>query len=147
MLLFCIAWDSFLAFWYWTAFNKPGEWLITFIFPLPHLGVGIWLTYFILASLVNKTVVQLEDNLLTVRHGPLPYYRNHCVEVTTIVQLYCFEKRSNKSVSYEVNAILTDGSTLKLLRDLQKDEAIFLEDRLEDWMGIDRQAVPGELER
>jgi phage FluMu protein Com len=148
VILFCIAWDSFLVSWYWMAFTRPDAWLlISLIFQLPHVAIGLWTSYFTFASLINKTIVQVDDNLLTVRHGPLPYYANRSLEVSNLVQLYCDENRYRRSVSYNVNALLTDGSKLKLLRGLERDQALFYEDRLEEWLGIEPCPVVGEVKK
>jgi hypothetical protein len=144
-ILFCVFWNGSFVLYYWIAFSKPGTPLLVFFFPLPHVAVGIWMVYYILASLVNNTIVQVKDNLLTVRHGPVPYYGNRSVEASSIVQIFCVENRMRKPVSYDVNALMTDGSSLKLLGSLERDQALFYEEQLEEWLDIEPQPVRGEV--
>jgi hypothetical protein len=147
-ILWCIGWDSFLVSWYWTALTNPDAFLlISLIFPLPHVAIGIWMTYFTFASFFNKTIVEVDNNLLMVRHGPLPYYGNRSLDVNTIMQFYCNGNRHRRSVSYNVNALLADGSKLKILSALQRDQALFYEARLEAWLGIEPSRVRGEVEK
>lgn len=43
LMFFCIAWDSFLVFWYTMAFTHNGPWIMI-VFPMAHLAVGVGLT-------------------------------------------------------------------------------------------------------
>ncbi len=79
LVLFVIAWDSFLVFWYSMAFfgvrhGHGGEALwIMFVFPILHLAVGVGLTYFLIAAALNRTVIQIDAYQLSVRVGPVPW--------------------------------------------------------------------------
>src|SRR5438445_5351048 len=51
LLFFCIAWDSFLVFWYSMAIFAPapgGFDIIAIVFPICHVAVGVGLTYAVL---------------------------------------------------------------------------------------------------
>ena len=87
---------------------------------------------------------------LTIRHGPLPWPGNHTLNSADIEQLFCQEKfRQGKhggSYTYEVHAVLTDGTKKELVSGLDDaDQAIFIEQQLEDHLGIEDRRVPGEL--
>jgi hypothetical protein len=157
--VFCVAWDSFLVNWYWEAFNNPGfqgqgqwQWLMI-VFPLPHLAVGVGLTYFVLAGLLNYTIVQVCGTELTVRQGPLPWKGNRRLDAATIIQLYCDQTstwgKEWNSVwpQHNVNALLANERKLKLLSGLRRDQALFYEERLEEWLGIEPYPVSGEVEK
>jgi hypothetical protein len=154
--VFCVGWDSFLINWYWEAFNNPalqGQWLMI-VFPLPHLAAGVGLTYLVLAGLLNHTIVQVRGTELTVRHGPIPWRGNRRVDVANIVQLYCDLANSSWGrewnfifPQYNVNALLANERKLKLLSALRRDQALFYEERLEEWLGIEPYPVSGEVEK
>jgi hypothetical protein len=158
LVFFCLAWDSFLIFWYFVAFNVPFggpfNWIMV-IFPIGHVAVGVALTYSVLASLLNYTTVLVDGDRLTIHHRPVPWRGNRSVNIGDIVQLYCDQsyatsnRTTNPSLTgvYNLNALLPDGRKLKLLSELAKDQALFCEQQLEEWLGIEPYPVSGELER
>lgn len=72
LVFFCIAWDGFLVTWY-TVGLTSGAPLIALVFPILHVAVGVGMTYYTLALLVNRTRIAIEGGRLRVRHGPLPW--------------------------------------------------------------------------
>lgn len=152
LLFFCIAWDSFLVFWYSMAFGTNAPWIFK-VFPIAHLAVGIGLTYFTLSGFLNRTVIELTPELLKVEHGPLPWPGNRTLPVLDVDQLYCKDRfqpvqRGRPSLTYQVCALLKDGRTVTLLSWLtERDQALFVEQTLEKWLGIPDRPVGGELSR
>lgn len=162
LLFFCIFWDGFLVVWYSIVLGLglgglggekgPSGWPLLFmaIFPVLHVAVGVGLTYFVLASFVNRTTVRVDRGELTIRHGPVPFPGNKTLLTSDLTQFYCSETvhnhRRSSSVSYELNAVHTDGSKVKLLSGLTElDQGLFLEQRLERFLGIENERVPGEV--
>ena len=54
-------------------FREPEAIFWVFVFPLVHVAVGVGLTYSVLATLFNRTEVELTADSLRVRHGPIPW--------------------------------------------------------------------------
>jgi hypothetical protein len=158
LVFFCVAWDSFLIFWYFVAFNVrfggPFNWIMV-VFPIGHVAVGVALTYSVIASLLNSTTVLVDGDRLSIRHGPVPWSGNRSLDIADIIQLYCDDNyaTSNRTTDssltwrYNLNAMLVDGRKLKLLSGLPKDQALFCEQQLEEWLAIEPYPVSGELER
>jgi len=74
LIFFVIAWDSFLIFWYGMAFtSKEAPWLMI-VFPIGHVAVGVGLTYYVLASLFNKTRIVCNPLGVRVRTSPIPWF-------------------------------------------------------------------------
>ncbi len=150
LLLFCAVWDGFLIVWYSIASNTNGP-AMMFLFPLIHVAVGIAMTYFALALLLNTTTIQVTPDSLVIRHGPLPWPGARSLDPAALTQLYCRQKTrhgENGRVhhTYSLVADTLDGKTVKLLTGLdQPEQAIFLEHRLEHWLGIEDNPVPGEF--
>jgi hypothetical protein len=149
LLVFCIAWDSFLVFWYSMA--TKGAPLIMILFPIGHVAVGIWLTYYTIAGFVNRTVINVNRQWLSVTHGPIPWIGNKRIEIAQVMQLFAEEIRSHNnrsglSFSYQLNTLLRDNSKLKLLAGLPSpDIALFVEQNVEDYLNIEDQPVIGEM--
>ena len=75
LIPFCIAWDSFLIFWYSMAFSGNAPWIMI-IFPVAHVAVGVGLTYFVMATLFNRTVIMAGQGRLHISTEPIPWGRN-----------------------------------------------------------------------
>lgn len=151
LIPFCIAWDAFLVFWYSMAFSGGAPWIMI-VFPIAHVAVGIGLTYYVLATLLNRTVIFAGQGQLRIGHGPLPWRGGVDIAESDIKQLFCKMKASQgkngSSVTYEVWAVMREGATRKLLNTGQSDDqALFIEQKLERVLGIKDGAVPGELPR
>lgn len=162
LIIFAIAWDSFLVGWYWMLIvpndglaGPPGPFkLIFFVFPLIHVAVGAGLTYFSLAGCLNSTVIRVADGIVSLRHGPLPWLGNVELPTDSIEQIYCQNKlrksrnddgRTTTSMQYEVHAVV-GGQKQKLLGGLSEaDHALFVEQRLERFLGIEDRPVLGEM--
>lgn len=173
LVFFCIAWDSFLVFWYWMALvgppgnapppGAPGNWLVI-VFPVLHVAVGVALTYSTVAGLFNRTVVSVADGRLRVTHGPVPWSGNRDLDAADIGQLYCDEQSASYNwwggrgniwsawgwpmSRFRLMAVLADGRALNLLGGIeQKTTALFYEQQLETWLDIPPRPVPGEVGR
>ena len=157
LIFFCIAWDSFLVFWYAMAFsdlNGGGMGWMMIIFPVAHVAVGVGLTYFTIAGILNKTKLSVDVGQLTVRHGPLPWPGNRTLTTDELDQLYCTEHISrsgnstSSSTSYRVNVATRDGKKIKLLSGLSDaDQALYIEQKIEEHLGIEDRPVGGEIPR
>lgn len=151
LIPFCIAWDSFLIFWYSTALSGKAPWIMA-VFPIAHVAVGVGLTYYTLATLFNTTSIFAGRGNLRIQHGPLPWMGNTDLSAGNLNQLYCKEKikrgENGPNFQYEVWAAMHDGGTRKLLGiGLTMEQALFIEQKLERALGLQDRAVVGELQR
>ncbi len=148
LVFFCIGWDAFLVFWYYMAFTQPNVPWIMVVFPIVHLAVGVGLTYTTIAGFFNRTVVAVNDEFLTVGHGPVPWPGNKKIRSALIQNLYCSEGdgHSQSTFRYVVHAVCEGGESIKLLNHLDdKHEGIYYAWQIEKWLGIRHQRVPGEI--
>jgi hypothetical protein len=152
LLFFCVVWDGFLLFWYSIVFSQGGEGpaVIMGLFPLLHVAVGVGLTYSTLAGFLNTTTLTVEDDLLRVRHRPVPWIGNRDLRVADLKQLYVREhvsrSRNGTSTTYRVHAVLDGGNDLKLLSGLEDaSQALYVEQQIERHLGIVDEAVGGEM--
>lgn len=153
LLFFCIAWDSFLVFWYWMGLQGMAQAgpmaIIMLVFPIAHVAVGIGLTYFTIAGFLNRTWIDVTRDSLSVRHGPVPWKGNKVLPVDNLDQLYCSvnagDSSRNSQMQYCINALLKDGRKEKLSALQSADEARFIERSVEEFLGLQHHPVAGEL--
>ena len=144
---FAIFWDGFLFFWYSKAFASGN--LITLLFPLLHVAVGIGLTYYVVAGWFNRTHIYVSHGKMAVRHGPIPWFGNKELDTSSFKQLYTKEKISrnrNRTVTYETHVITRDSKDLKLVGGLDTSEqALYIEQAIETYLGIEDMPVKGGI--
>ena len=151
LLVFCFFWDGFLAFWYLGAASADEAPVFVYLFPLIHVAVGVGLTWTALAGLLNHTRLEVERGVMRVHHGPLPWPGNRELQVGEIDQFFCDESvhrgKNSTTYTYNLHVILkSGGQRLKLIGRLEKPEqALFLEHRLETFLGIVDVPISGEL--
>jgi hypothetical protein len=152
MLLFTVAWWSFLVVWYRDALRDHNTMAI--VFPILHVGAGLYIGYTALTGLFNRTRIHVDCvGLLTVAHGPLPWPRPRPLRRDEVTQLYVqrVESRSRDdngstsvTVTYTLSAIDDKGKLRKLVGNLALDDARYLEWRLERQLKIPNRPVEGE---
>jgi hypothetical protein len=114
--------------------------------------VGIGLTWYCLATLLNTTTLTVGRGWLRIRHGPLYWPGRVDVPTSSLDQLYARKRVSHSkngtTVRFELHAVLKDGKNKKLLKGLDEiEQALWLEQELEAVLGIRDRAVAGELEK
>jgi DNA-directed RNA polymerase subunit RPC12/RpoP len=150
MIFFAVFWNGFMVVWHGISLAS-GAWFMS-LFGLLHTAVGIGVGYYTLAGLVNRTVVHVELGTLSITHTPLPWFGSKRVAVDDIRQVYCKEKisrsKNGTSVTYEVHAVLENAAKEALMKRLQEPEqALYVEQQIEKYLGIEDRPVAGELPR
>ncbi len=150
LLVFCIFWNGFMIVWHSIALSQ-GAWFMS-AFGLIHTLVGIGVAYITLAGFLNTTEIRVRYGELTIRSGPVPFPGNKTMRTDDIEQLYTKERISHTkngvSYRYEVLAVKRDGRQEPLLKGLtEAEQALFIEQQLEQFLGIRDRPVPGELAR
>jgi hypothetical protein len=160
LVFFCTIWDGFLIFWYSMAVSSivsdkyagmgSGFAWIALVFPILHLAVGVGLTYLVICTFLNKTVVRVSSGELSVRHGPVPFPGNKTVLTSDLKQLFCTEKmhrgKHGCRYTYNVELLKSDNSKVKLLTSLEElDQALFIEQQIEKHLQIADERIPGEV--
>ncbi len=132
--------------------HNPRDLVDTWLFLLVCLGFGLLSAYVTLANLLNTTTITVKQGCLTVVHAPLPWWHPPPLRTADITQLFVRrviqESRYGSHKFYEVWAQLRQGREVKLMYGLEAPEqALFIEQQLEMFLGITDRPVPGELER
>ncbi|MFK7936995.1 MAG: hypothetical protein AB8G22_26000 [Saprospiraceae bacterium] len=154
---FSLIWMGFLAFFYYLmlagGITDSEFGYVTLLFPIIHVVAGIGITYWTICGFVNTTTVVIDVYDIMVNHHPLPWPGGKVViDKKTVEQLYVTEKvnrgKNNTSVTYRVHAILKSGKSKVLLKGItDKDEAQFLERKMEKFLRIEDRPVTGEVKK
>jgi hypothetical protein len=118
--------------------------------PWIHILAGVAVSYYAITGWFNKTDIKVTKQYIDISHKPLPWIGNKKIDSNDIKQLYGKEKisRSNNSssVTYEVHVIMNSGNDTKLLSGLASSEqALYIEQEIEKYLGIKNKPVRGEL--
>ena len=140
LLFFCLFWDGFLVVWYANAASAPGAFaIVAMCFPLLHVAVGVGLTYFTLAGLLNRTTVELAEGELSVRHGPLPWRGGGSHPARDIRSVHVRTRRGRKGrPRIEVHGEVA-GADVLLVNELgSRERADYVARTLRAHLGLDR---------
>jgi predicted Zn finger-like uncharacterized protein len=148
--IFAIFWNGFMAVWFGIAIISR-MWPMA-LFGSIHAAIGLFIAYVAVAGLVNSTLVRIGMGEIQVSHSPLPWRGNRRIETAGIAQLYSKEishrSRRRTTQSYEIHAATGDGRDIKLLSALENSEqALYLEQEIERYLGIKDLPMRGEIPR
>lgn len=104
--------------------------------------------YVLITALFNHTDIHVTASELEIRMRPIPWYGNRTIAKSEISQLFVREKVNKDSYgriskSYEIHWIDSGNQRRPLVRGLRVHEALYLENRLEEILGIEGQPVSG----
>jgi hypothetical protein len=147
---FAVAWNGFLVVWYSMAAATGNTSMM--LFPLLHVAVGLGLAYYVVASWVNRTYVAATGSKLAVRHEPVPWFGKRDLDAHRVEQLWSKERihrtKNGTRRSWELRARMRDGADVKVVGGLDAvEQALFLEQELEKWLGCEDAKIAGEVSR
>lgn len=104
------------------------------------LGVpfALFFTYYALASVINTTIIEIRDGLLTSRHVPLPWFHQQTIPSSDVAQLICEFRRTRRSAHWRVVLLTHAGRRVMLVEFLrEEDEARRIERAIERHLGLE----------
>ncbi|HEX9921857.1 MAG TPA: hypothetical protein VGD99_04280 [Anaerolineae bacterium] len=117
-------------------------WLYVF---LPHTWAAIGTAYYALTGILNTMTITVTASRIMVEHGPIPYPGNIQLKAKHLSQLYTKEINT-RTRTYEVRMKTVNGQDLSLVRNLDyAEQARYLENQIEEFLGIEDEPVAGEL--
>jgi hypothetical protein len=99
-----------------------------------------------LIAAYNRTEVRAAPGRLTVSTGPIPGGASTELSTEDLAQIVTKPMGDNMS-GYRVVAIRKDGTEAHLLAHRTQEGAWFLEQELEDWLGLEDALHPGAVRR
>jgi hypothetical protein len=150
LVFFAVFWNGFMLLWYGIALTTRQGQMATF--GLLHLAVGLFLIYLVATNFINETLITVNNQSIDIKHGPIPAWGNKTLNPSDIAQIYCKEVisrgRRSTTITYEVSAIMHDQRRESLLTGLYNPEqALYIEQEIERFLGIQNQDVQGEMRR
>jgi len=132
-------WNFGIGFYYWIFLRIGGRpmWL-AFIWGTPHVVIGLLLVYMTLAGLLNRTILIVTSEFLTLRHGPMPWPGNRKLPVNDLDRVYCCKETAPQkrdwTYVYGVCALTKEGNKVNLITDLDRHRALFIKQQIERWL-------------
>ena len=150
LLFFTIFWNGFMIVWHTIALSQ-GMWFMS-LFGIIHTAVGIGLAYTVVAMFINSTAIRCQSGTIQIQHGPLPWKGNKTLNTADLQQLYVTKKvshgKNGTSVTYNLEAVLKDNQRETLPKSLtDPDQALFIEQEIEQLLKIHDRPVAGEFDR
>lgn len=145
---FAIFWNLVSHTVFWTFFNSGKDDSARF-FPLIHVLIGLFIIYYFLAKLLNKTIIEINNGTLKVSIKPLPWLGNHELQTSNIEQVYVekkvsYGKNNTPQVSYQLK-VISEGTHIKIANKMNKYEnARMIEQSIEARLGISDIDVENE---
>jgi hypothetical protein len=145
LALLVLVWDLSFGVVYW---NSQG---LLAVLALLCVASGLLVGYVALAGIINRSRIVIDDGILSVQHGPLPWAGNWRLAVARIDQLFCQEyppvPGSGNERRYTVRVATKDGRQMDLISGLPgREQAIFVEQRIEEHLRIIDVEVEGEAD-
>jgi len=112
-------------------------------------GAGI--LYYTLTTWLNKTHIFVSQDAIEIKHKPLPWFGNKRLETKNIKQLYSKEEISTsssnnrRSITYKLHIVSHGEDDMTLLSVENSQQALFLEQEIEKYLGIENMRVRGEI--
>ncbi len=148
MIVFLVFWFGFLIMWNVITISL-GIYFMS-AFSLIHVFAGLFFAHRTAATIFNTTDLRVDRTRLSVKSGPVPVGGALELPSSSVDQLFCTRKEhSNKGRrwnTYNVVAKTRDGREQTVLAGLETDrQALFIEQQIEKYLGIQDKAMPGEL--
>jgi len=152
MLFFTMVWNAMIlpsAF----AAVMSGD-LISLLFMSIHIGVGVWLLLGQLSKFINSTFITVDERYLTIENRPIsnPWFKNKQIPVKDIEQVFVKKKNTgsvngNPTYGYSIVAIEKKWKReIPIIEGMSKaDKALFIEQEIEYFLGIEDRKVRGEV--
>ncbi|MBN1498566.1 MAG: hypothetical protein JW982_00285 [Spirochaetes bacterium] len=150
LLFFTLFWDGFMIVWHFISIST-GQYVMS-AFGLIHTAAGLFITYLTVTGLINKTDIKIGRGKIIIRHRPLWWPGSREYSAAMFDQFFSTEKISHSkngtTYTYELKGRTYDGSVIKIVGGLENsNQALFLEQKMENFLGITDSPVSGEISR
>ncbi len=125
---------------------------IGILFLSVHLIVGLSLAYRLFSKFFNKTLIKISNRKINIEHAPFKLFMPKDTEIHSddIAQLYVSEyftgssQNGKKLTSYGLYVILKSGKKIRIIKNCNKETALYLEQEIERYLKIEDKPVSGE---
>ena len=127
-----------------------GAWGIL-LFLSAHLSVGLGLMWHLATIYLNQTSISVTKQKIRIRTLPLRslFWKSREIKTDEIRQLYVtryVQSTSNgePNHAYALYAIMDDGEKVSLIRGMNRETQVYVEQQIEGYLGIKNKKVPEE---
>lgn len=147
LTFFCAFWDGFMIMWFSISISTEAYEMAAF--GSIHAIVGICLTYWCIASYINKTTIKVSSYLIKIKHSPLPFPGSKEFTISQLEQVYAKERvvrGKNGTTTYYDLYIIDGNKHTKVVSNLiNKEQALYIEQEIEKYLDIEDRYVPGSV--
>lgn len=136
---FCLVLDAAVAVAYGVLPRREHPVIVAVVL-LPGILLALWAAYYVLARLVNETVVAVTTSKVSIHHRPLPWTGGQSIALQQVKTLTCGKRTSQNYEgdvweTYTLAAILNDGREVELLHKIGSQRAVnILEREVTSWL-------------
>jgi len=148
-IIVAVIWNGFFLLMFRPAMNDV-DWVSARIVIFAWGGVGIYLAYSCLATLLNTTVVEISPDLLRVTTGPIPSHgeiRLAPAEIRNVIYRETGGGGYSGSFYWVAAVTATGGERILLKRLAQYEDAIFHVREIRSVLGLPDAALSPETPR
>lgn len=150
LVLFTIMWN--MAIWPFAMSNILSGAIISVLPMALHLAAGLGMAYYVLSMFINKTDIYVTDQDITISSSPLknPFTRDEVIPAKKIKQLYVTRYVSSTTngvanYAYALYAISKSNKRIPLIKGMNKETQLYLEQEIENFLEIEDEKVRGEI--
>ena len=149
LLFMTVFWNAVVSI-FIIAILVGGQWaFIPFI--AVHTVIGVSMIYYLLALFFNESLINISRDEISINHTPVfsLLHKQTQFKTTDIDQCYVLRKVSGRvngvpSFAYSLYCKLKNGRSHKLIHGLSHESLLFLEQEIENYIGINDQKIAGE---
>ncbi len=127
-----------------------GQWGI-FLFLSAHLMVGLGLLWHLATIYLNRTSISVTKQRIRIRTFPMKHFlwKSKDIDAATIQQLYVTRyvqstTNGEPNHAYALYAILGTGEKVSLIRGMNRESQVYIEQEIESYLGIKNRKVKEE---
>ena len=117
-----------------------------------HLIVGIVMMFWVAAYFLNETNISVNSRSVEISYKPikLPFRKSYKIDTAAIKQLYVSRyvtnvKKNGQAVqAYGLFALLHNGEKIPILKDMNKETQLYLEQAIERFLDIKDEKIKGK---
>lgn len=149
-MVFTVIWLAVVIYFMIDIF-RGGDILSEILFILSFGVVSLFLLFVVLGMIFNKTYVSVDSNRLLVFTAPFsnPFKRMKKIDRARIDQLFIHQKtlqakEGEPKYNYELQVTMKNGEQENLLKMEDLNFLLYLEDAIEEYVGVPDKSMEGE---
>ncbi len=152
LALFAVIWNVVVGIFLYAIITSGN--FLGLIMMTAHIAVGAGILYYMASVYFNKTDIIVKPNVIHIEHSPLknPFKPPVIINSSDFNQFYVTQYVESivngvPHHAYSLYAIRHDGSKELILRGMNKDTQLYLEQEIERYYGIKNTPITGSIKK